>query len=266
MTFDIHQNIFDADGLPLERVARAYQNELVGLFKQSPEGQALREEGLHGRWPAIMLDLGQSYLGITPPKMSAKDIREILFDLIPLKISAIAEQAPEIIRELQAFWSFLQREFHLANADACLAVFNDEATQRLKEEMRNPDNFGMAKAFIMAGLERGFDMQTQEGIDEWMRTYNAELVAGKGKPINLAGWKKQMGFGGVAQHIHILGAPEEDEVDDVDADITDEPDEDLFDWVSRPYPRVASQSSRKASTKQRSKMAKASRKKNRKRK
>jgi len=126
MTFDIHQNIFDADGLPLERVARAYQNKLVGLFKQSPEGQALQEEGLHGGWPSMMLDLGQSYLGVIPPNMSAKDMREILFDLIPLKVSVSAEAASDIIRELQAFWSFLQREFHLANADACLTVFNDE--------------------------------------------------------------------------------------------------------------------------------------------
>jgi len=89
MTFDIHQNIFDADGLPLEHVARAYQNELVGLFKRSPEGQTLQEEGFRGRWPAMMLDLGQSYLGVTPPNMSAKDMREILFDLIPLKVSVL---------------------------------------------------------------------------------------------------------------------------------------------------------------------------------
>jgi hypothetical protein len=263
MTFDIHQNIFDADGLPLEGVARAYQDELLNVFEQSPERQALREEGFGGRWAGILLDLGQNYLGVTPPKMSAKDLREILFDLIPLKISALAEQAPEIIRELHAFWSFLQREFHLTNAAPCLTVFNGEATQRLKEEMSNPAHFGMAKSFVMAGLQRGFDMRTQEGADEWMRTYNAELAGGKGMPFNLAGWQKQMGIGDLASRIHILGAPEED---DVDADITDEPDEDLFDWVSRPYPRVASQSSRKASTKQRSKMAQASRKKNRRRK
>ena len=258
MTFDIHQMIFDADGLPLERVAREYQDELVDLFERSPEGQALLEEGCcYGNWAEIMLDLGQNYLGLTPPKMSAKDIREILFDLIPRKISALAEQAPEIIRELQAFWSFLQREFHLANAATCLTMFNDEATQRLKKEMSNPANFGMAKSFVMEGLQRGFDMRTQEGADEWMRTYNAELAAGKGKPINLAGWLKQMVFGSLAS----LGAPDED-----DEDIIEESDEDLLDSASRPHPRITSQSSRKASTKQRSKMAKASRKKNRKRK
>ena len=259
MTFDIHQNIFDADSSPLEHVAVEYQNELVDLFEQSPEGQALREEGFHGHWTGIMLDLGQSYLGVTPPKMSAKDIREILFDLIPLKISALAEQAPEIVRELQAFWSFLQREFHLANAATCLAVLNDKTTQRLKEEISDPDNFGIAKSMIMKGLERGFDMQTEENINEWMMTYNAELMAGIGQPINLAGWAKQMGFGYSA----LLGASDED---DEDEDIIEESDEDLLDLVSHSHSEVASRSSRKGSAKQRIKMAKASRKKNRKKK
>ncbi len=64
MTFDIHQKIFDADGLPLEGVARAYQDELLNLFEQSPERQALREEGFGGRWAGILLDLGQNYLGL----------------------------------------------------------------------------------------------------------------------------------------------------------------------------------------------------------
>ncbi len=259
MTFDIHQKIFDADGSPLEHVAREYQDELVDLFEQSPEGLALREEGSHSRWAGIMLDLGQSYLSVTPPKMSARDIREILFDLIPLKISALAEQAPEIIHELQAFWRFLQREFHLANAAICLTVFNDETAQRLKKEMSNPANFGIAKSMVMMGMERGFDMQTEEGINEWMMTYNAELMAGTGQPINLAGWAKQMGFGYSA----LLGASDED---DEDEDIFEESDEDLLDLVSHSHSEVASRSSRKGSTKQKIKMAKASRKKNRKRK
>jgi len=42
-------------------------------------------------------------------------LREILFDLFPRKVSTSADEADEIIRELQAFWTFLQREYHLAN-------------------------------------------------------------------------------------------------------------------------------------------------------
>ena len=262
MTFDIHQQIFDADSLPLERVAREYQDELLDLFRQSPERRKLWDEGIDGDWPRIMLDLAQTYLSVTPPKMSAKDLREILFDLIPLKITARAEQAPDVIRELQGFWQFLQREFDLPNAAACLDVLDDEATQRLQEEMSNPDNFGMAKSFAMAGLERGFDLRTQEGADAWMRTYNAELAAGKAAPINLTGFQKQMGIENWGSLVQMLGASEEDYVD---ADVIEESDEDLLDLASRSHPRIPSPSSRKSSNKQKAKMVKASRKRNRKR-
>ena len=262
MTFDIHQNIFDADGMPFEKKAEEYKDELVELFEQSPERQALWEESFNGRWARIMLDLAQSHLGVTPPKMSEHDLREVLFDLIPMKISALATQAPEIIHDFQAFWQFLQREFHLENAAECLSVLGEEdIEQRVEEEMGNPDNFGMAKSFVMGGLERGFDMRTQEGIDEWMRTYNAELAAGKAAPFNLAGFRKQMGIGDPEALIHMLEASEEDYVD---ADVVEGPDEGLLGLA--PHPGVPGRSARKTLTKQKAKMAKASRKKNRRRK
>jgi len=45
-------------------------------------------------------------------------LRELLFDIFPRKVSADAEEAPQAIRELQAFWQFAQREFQLENAAA----------------------------------------------------------------------------------------------------------------------------------------------------
>jgi hypothetical protein len=32
-------------------------------------------------------------------------------------------------------------------------------------------------------MERGFDMSTQEGLDAWVATYNAELATGTEKPL-----------------------------------------------------------------------------------
>src|SRR5258707_2709040 len=178
MTFNIHQQVFDRNGMLLEKKARQYQDQLVQLFEQSPEGQALSNEGIEPAWTNMLIDFGINYLSVTPPQMSPDDMRTILFDLFPRKVSASADEAPEIIRELQAFWQFLQREFHLENAAACLKVLNDRAARRLKEEMNNPANFGMAKSLMMMGLERGFDMTTEEGINEWVNTYNSELATG----------------------------------------------------------------------------------------
>jgi hypothetical protein len=117
--------------------------------------------------------------------MSSGNLSEILFDLFPSKVSADAGEAPEIIRELQAFWKFLQREFHLENAAGCLKLLDDKATRRLEKEMSNPANFGIAKSFVMMGKERGFDMATEEGINKWMVTYNAELAQGTGPRVPL---------------------------------------------------------------------------------
>ncbi len=187
MAFDIYQQVFDRDGLPLEKKAGPYLDQLMELFVQSAEGQKLLSEGLEPGWTSMMMDFGMNYLSVTPPGMTPDDLHEILFNLFPRKVSTSADEADEIIRELQAFWTFLQREYHLANAAACLKVLDEKAARELKKELSNPVNFGIAKSFVMMGQERGFDLSSEEGINEWMATYNAELAAGAGLRIPLPG-------------------------------------------------------------------------------
>ena len=187
MVFDIQQKIFDRDGMPIEKKARQYQDELVQLFEQSPEGQAFRSAGVDGGWVGMVIEFGIDYLSVTPPRITPSGLREILFDIFPRKVSTIADEAPAIIRELQAFWQFLQREFQLENAAACLKILDDKAVRKLREKLSDPANFGIAKSFFMMGLERGFDMTTEEGMNKWMAIYNAEIAAGAGPRIPLPG-------------------------------------------------------------------------------
>jgi len=187
MTFDIHQPVFEKEsGEYLEEAALRYREELEAFFEASVEGKMLSDEGIQPGWSDTVVDLGIHYLQATPAQMSAADLRTILFQVVPRKISATADEAPEAIRELQLFWTFLQREFRLENAAACLNVLNSKETVvRMREEMENPANFGMAKSFVMMGMQRGFDMTSQKGIDQWMATYNAELRAGTATPVCL---------------------------------------------------------------------------------
>lgn len=186
MAFDIHQQVFDRDGVPLEKKAQKYREQLMELFVQSPEGQALRQEDIEPGWADMLLDFSINYLSVTPPQMTAGDLREVLFELFPRKVSTTPDEAEEIVRELHAFWTFLQREFHLANAADCLKALDEKAARRLKKELDNPANFGIAKSFVMMGLQRGFDLSSEEGINEWMETYNKELETG-GPRIPLPG-------------------------------------------------------------------------------
>lgn len=187
MAFDIHQRVLDRDGMPLEKTTRQYHDQLMQLFEQSPEGQALRQEGSDLGWASMMLEFGVDYLGVTPPKMSPGNLREILFDLFPRKVSTTADEADDIVRTVQAFWKFMQREFHLENAAACLKVLDDKAARELKKKMSDPRSFGIAKSFVMMGKERGFDMSSEKDLNEWMALYNAELAANIGLPVPLPG-------------------------------------------------------------------------------
>jgi len=187
MAFDIHQQVLDRDGMPLEKKTRQYHDQLVQLFEQSPEGQALQHEGSDLGWASMMLEFGVDYLSVTPPKMSPGNLREILFDLFPRKVSTTADEAEDIVRTVQAFWKFMQREFHLENAAACLKVLDDKAARELKKKMSDPGSFGIAKSFVMMGKERGFDMTSEKGLNEWMALYNAEIAANIGLPVPLPG-------------------------------------------------------------------------------
>jgi len=183
MAFDIHQSVSNKYGETSEEKATEYRNQLFELFVESPEGQALFDEGISPGWADAMMDYAFGYIGVSPAQMSPDDLREVLFDLFPRKVSAEPDEAPNIVHELQAFWKFLQREFQLENAAACLKVLDDKAVRQLKKEMSNPANFGMAKSFVMMGKTRGFDMTTEEGINEWMESYNDELAAGTGQRV-----------------------------------------------------------------------------------
>ena len=182
MAFNIDENLFDRDGSASERKLQRYKDTILKMFAASPEGHTIDNEGFYGGRCLNFIEFGINYLGETPPHMSAQSVRTLLFELSPQKLTTPPEDSPYMIRELQLFWQFLQREFHLKNADACLKVLNDKATaRRYEKEMSNPANYGIAKSFAMMGLERGFDLSTQEGLDAWMKTYNEELASGKGK-------------------------------------------------------------------------------------
>ena len=182
MTFNIQQRVFDAQGEYLEDAAIRYREELMDRFVAAPEGQELVRQGGAVGWADTFMDLGIAYLGVTPPAMTPEQLESILFELFPRKVSTEPGCGQEIVQELHAFWTFLQREFGLANASACRQVLTAATARRLDREMQNPAKFGLAKAFVMQGLAHGFEVATPEGMQAWAATYNAGLAAGAERP------------------------------------------------------------------------------------
>jgi hypothetical protein len=178
--FDIHQAAFGADGDWDDERAGEYCEGLMTAFVESPEGSAFSEHYGEIGWAYTFLEYGLSYLGSTPPEMHVRDVEEIVFGIFPRKVSVEAEAAGEIIAELRAFWEFLGRQYELPNAPRILAELDGEAEAHLKRELSDPRNFGMAKSFVMMGQEAGYDMTTEEGMQQFMLAYNEAQLATRG--------------------------------------------------------------------------------------
>lgn len=186
LIFDVHQTVVDPEtGERDEEAAIQYQEAIEDLFAQSPEAAVYTAQGGTLGWTTPFLSYGMSYLGCTPPEMTEGEFDELLFELFPRKVSVEPEKAADIIAELRAFWTFLGRAYNLPNAPALLKRLDDRAAKRLERELGNPANFGMAKSMVMQGRARGFDTSTQEGLDAWVHTFNAEQALGGPAPFGL---------------------------------------------------------------------------------
>jgi hypothetical protein len=166
--FDIHRVNF--------KKLDEYIDGLMDEFAASPEGKAALEAGDDLAGAQWMIHFALNYLGVTPPKMKLRDFNEVVFEIIPRQFSTEAENGPGFIRDMQAFWQFAQRQYGLSTAATILAMLGEQAGKRLQEKLADPANFGIAKSFVMAGVEAGFDMTTKEGMDQWKTVYNERLI------------------------------------------------------------------------------------------
>jgi len=146
-------------------VREPLEEELVRRFAASPEANDLDEI----QACRFVMDFAANYFGATIATLGSSELQEIIFDIIPRKVSIDASEARWIIEENRAFYGFLKREYKLKQADACLKVLGSAAIKKLEAALSDSSNFGMAKSLFMAGREAGFDMDTKEGIEAWMQ-------------------------------------------------------------------------------------------------
>jgi hypothetical protein len=151
---------------------QALEDDLVRAFLASPEGGAVSEIEGH----CLLMQYAADYIGASIATLDPRHLREVLFEIIPRKVSIEASAASAIIEDCRAFYRFLKHHFGLAQADECLRVLGPSAGKKLEQALADPRNFGMAKSIFMAGQEAGFDIHSKEGIEAWMREV-------QGKPL-----------------------------------------------------------------------------------
>ena len=179
MSFDI--NLLDdldddLDYDDVEPLIESYIDDIVKQFSQSPEGQAHAVQYPEiGSWIFHLIDFGYKYEGFVLSQMTKDDMKTMMEDLLPRKVGlANKSEAEDAVPELVAFWSFLEREYNFKNAKGIinyLLSIND----KFPDWMFDPARGGIAKNFFLSGIEAGFDMSSQEGMNTFKEIYNTQL-------------------------------------------------------------------------------------------
>lgn len=177
MTFNIRL-LDNLDYEEAEDLLDDYIDTLIELFSQSPEGNAYAETTTEeiGGWIYNFLDYGYRYEELTPAKMNKTKVKLLMEQLLPRKLTVLNKaDADTAIPELLAFWSFLEREYHLRSAKTIITYLRS-IENKFGNWLMDPARAGMAKTFFLGGIEAGFDMTNQEGLDQFKEFYNAQLA------------------------------------------------------------------------------------------
>jgi hypothetical protein len=171
--FDIRKEFFDDDGEIDDDEFQEWCTRLLNKFAGSPEFNSL-PNGNYG-FVDYLLQSGAKYLGVSLATMSVPDLNEIVFEIIPRKTMVEVERAADVIREFNAFFRFVGREYSLASAKKLADVLNDQAATRLGKELGTESSFGMAKSFFAQGKAAGYDMTSPHDLNLFATAYNNEV-------------------------------------------------------------------------------------------
>ena len=170
------ENVIFMLGEMQEKEASEYLDNAARAFERSDEGKGLAKPIVRNSYVHNFLELGLHSLGVTVDSMTLQDVREILLEIYPRKVSMGSEDCQEALDEISAFWKFVDRVHAVEDAKRIGAEIRALHSE-FRREMDDPRNFGPAKSMVMAGKAEGFDMATQEGAQAFMQVYNARLSA-----------------------------------------------------------------------------------------
>lgn len=173
-SFDLSSELDSADR---ERLV-ILQSSLLARLDASEEAAQL---GTTARGMALLVDHATNLVGLPITQLMWDDLEEILFDILPSKLTVPRGDAGALIDSLRAGYRWMLNRRPCQQAEDCLALLDDDAEDWFESELGNEAHFGPTKAVMMVGIESGFDMTTQEGHDGFMASSQANRL-GLGPP------------------------------------------------------------------------------------
>lgn len=104
------------------------------------------------------------------------NIKTVLTQIFPRKVSAEAEEFRNFIPVLVSFFEFLEVKGVIKDTPALIKAVKDSEEEMLKNA-KNPEYFGMAKSLVMQMRKDGIDFEDKEAVDRWIFNYNQRQTA-----------------------------------------------------------------------------------------
>jgi hypothetical protein len=131
----------------------------------------------HLGWLELLITYSVDYMGAGLGDVSPMDLDELLFEIVPRKVSCEPTDAPAIIAATRAFLTFAADELDSTAARQSLASLRPDTSQLLARRLADPRNFGMAKSLVMAATRAGYD-RSEGGLAAYMRATNGRPSLG----------------------------------------------------------------------------------------
>ncbi len=163
--------LFDREDYERDGYFDEWVDEILRLFWNSPEGESFTE--IENTYLSVVFQYSLDYGHMGPASLRPEDLYWILIHLFPRKVVMDPKKAHLAIQEIRAFFRFASRKFNSDNARVCSRVLNESTALKMEERLGDHRYFSMSKSFFTYGFEAGFDMSSQEGIDEFTLIYNA---------------------------------------------------------------------------------------------
>jgi len=115
-------------------------------------------------------------LGIDPKEWDECALHELMFDILPRKVTGDESLFAKIGPVTEAFLSWLGSEGLLENTDA-LAVTVHGWSEEIVTAGMNPENWGMAKGLVMQAEQAGVDVTDSRALEAYVAQQQVERLA-----------------------------------------------------------------------------------------
>jgi hypothetical protein len=103
-------------------------------FIGSPEARLVTEiagDEDDPTWPLVLLNFAEEHHEVSVSDLTPAIVEDVVFRILPRQPACDVSDAPAIVNDLRAFFTFLSRTKECARAHECLPLFDDDAVARL---------------------------------------------------------------------------------------------------------------------------------------